>query len=739
MGRGARNGAGSRVGQAIYIINCVGKANVNRQALIEAIAAMEAHSASTANDRALNRAIDVALRALREELAQAQAEPADPKRRQLAVLVADLSGFTTFSERMDAERLRDAINAMWGELDAVIRAWGGEIDQHAGDSLMALFGLVHPRPSDAMRALHAALAMQQELLIFNERVQQAADDSRESAWAGEWPGPRMRIGVHSGPVYFARSPGAAAAPAGRPAAVGDTIAVARRLEKAAPAGAVLTSETVRQLAAGRFVYAPLPADHTVLVVGERLPQMGYTPGTVAGQITRRVGRIGLISRLEVALQTAADSRTPQLVTIIGAPGAGKSRLAYEFGNRARILGISTILRAGTLGSARDFPYSLVRDLLLRRFAIRPQHSAKLIEWKLRRGFAELDSTVDGGVNGRPDLSSQAITLLEKLLDVRTAAAVPVDEALAVFTPLLQSITTASPAIAILEGLNRADPQSLELVEQLVRAGEAGPLLILGLATVAPATDPVIALPWLGKEEDIFSPMERLDLQPLSAVDSRLMATEILQPLTAPSMRLLDLVVVESGGNPLYIETFIQWLIDRGVITVGDRWRVDMARVEESHLPAGLGPLIAARLAELPEEERQVLQTASVFGPLCWDIALLEMEPAIGLDAAQLEATLNSLELKEYLAADDVYNFPSSQAYSFRRDSVREAAYAGLSAEERCRLHLGAARWLIANRRSARFSSWISIDAMIAQHFAAAGDDAQAGAWRGQIDAPAHAF
>ena len=153
----------------------MGKANVSRQALLEAIAAFEAQRAATVNDRNLNRAIDIALRALREELAQTVAEPADRKRRQLSVLVADLSGFTTVSERMDAERLRDAINAMWRELDAVIRAWGGEIDQHAGDSLMALFGLVHPRQGDAVRALHAALAMQEELALFNERVRRAAE------------------------------------------------------------------------------------------------------------------------------------------------------------------------------------------------------------------------------------------------------------------------------------------------------------------------------------------------------------------------------------------------------------------------------------------------------------------------------------------------------------------------------------------------------------------------------------
>ena len=127
----------------------MGKANVSRQSLVEAIATLEAQRGSAGNGPDLNRAIETTLLALREKLAQAQTEPGDRK-RQLAVLVADLSGFTALSERMDVERVRDAINAMWRVLDAVVHAWGGHIDQHAGDSLMALFGLPAPRLGNAI-------------------------------------------------------------------------------------------------------------------------------------------------------------------------------------------------------------------------------------------------------------------------------------------------------------------------------------------------------------------------------------------------------------------------------------------------------------------------------------------------------------------------------------------------------------------------------------------------------------
>lgn len=715
----------------------MGKANVSRQSLVEAIATLEAQRGSADGDRGLSQAVDTVLPVLREKLAQIQTEPGDKKRHQLAVLVADLSGFTTLSEHMDVERVREAINAMWRVLDAVIRSWGGQIDQHAGDSLMALFGLPHPRRGDAARALHAALAMQQELALFNERVRRAADDLLDELWVGEWPGPSMRVGVHSGPVFFARAPESGRVPGGRAAAVGDTITLTRRLERAAPAGGILASGDVQDLTSDRFVFTQLPVastsprgmDSAVLVAGERPDTTDYHPGTVAGQVTRFVGRAGLIDRLEMALQAAADSLSPQLVTIVGAPGAGKSRLVHEFEQRARLLGGSTVLRAGTQDACPDVPYALVRDLLLRRFAIRPQHSTFLIEAKLRQAMTELEwrgRSVGGNTGPLP----QATSLLSRLLDARAAAVIPMEEVLAALVPLFRAVTAAGdPAIVVLEGLNRADRQSLELVERLVQEGEAGPVLFLGLATETLVADSETTLPWPARERDAFSPMERIDITPLSAVDSRLMATEMLHRLGSPSMRLLDLVVAEAAGNPLYIESFVQLLIDRGVIAVGDRWRVDMSRAEEMPLPAGLTPLVGARLAELPERERRVLQYAAVYGPMSWDTALMEVEMAVSSSAGDVDAALSILESKEYLVRDDVYSFGGAQAYAFRRDTVREAAYAAVPADLRCALHRAAARWLIANQDSARFGAWFPIDFLIAQHFAAAGDIAEANAWR----------
>lgn len=720
--------AGSRMGRAIYIISGVAKANVSRRALVEAMAALE--SQRDTSDQAFARAVETALAALRDKLADLQTNPGDQQQRQLVVLVADLSGFTALSERMDVEKVRDALNAMWGVLDAVIAAFGGRIDQHAGDSLVALFGLPQPRRGDAARALGAALTMQTELALFNRRVRQAAASGEAAPWVSDWPGPGMRIGVHSGPVYFTR-----AASGGRLTATGETLAVARRLERAAPPSQVLASASVMRQTQARFQMSPPPeatarrmmGEETYVVSGERPDSTLFTPGQIAGQTTRLIGRTEEMDRLELALQATIDSGAPQVATLIGAAGAGKSRLIREFEGRARLLtGDLTILHAATPAASPDIPFALVRDLLLRQFDIRPQYSRYVIEDRLDRALDRLDRPERVRRLSATGPLAGTLTLLHQLLDVRAAATLTVEQVRDVVERLLGALTHDRPAIVVLEGLHRADRHSLALVDHLVREVTSLPVLFLGVAV----TDPHVAdIPWLGLGDDPFSPTTTIEVGPLSAVDSRLMATEILSPLPPP-MRLLDLVVAESGGNPLYIEAFARLLMDSGVIAVGERWRVDMAHLESMRLPAGLARLVEARLASLPELERTLLQAAAVAGGLFWDAVLLDTRPVLMDDAteAEIEAALANLEAQRYIVRNATYSFGATQAYLFRREVVQETAYQGLPQAEREAQHLQVAQWLIAGRNDTRFAAWFPVEAMIARHFAAAGEAAQAEIW-----------
>jgi predicted ATPase len=441
-----------------------------------------------------------------------------------------------------------------------------------------------------------------------------------------------------------------------------------------------------------------------------------------------------MDHLGLALQAVIDSRAPRLAVLAGPPGAGKSRLIHEFESQATLLaGSPLILRAGTQGVCPDFPYALLRDLLLRRFGIRPQHSRYLIEQRLGQGLAALGNVTEG------EQLARALDLLEQMLDARTAATIPIEEALAVIGALLSAGAANGPIIAILEGINRADQQSLALVDRLVREDRAGAVLFLAVATTQAEANTPATLPWPDDDSDVFSPIERIDLPPLSPVESRLMTSQILSRLSPPSLRLVDLIVSEAGGNPFYIESYISLLIERGILTVGETWRVDMARAEATAPPADRLLLTQARLAQLPEIERLALRMAAVLGPLAWDLAVIDMMGAADIDAGEIEAALLSLEDEGYLTRDDTYSFGATQAFAFARDTIREAAYSGIPAAERNRLHNEAAHWLIANQDQGRFSAWFPVDAMIADHLEAAGDATRARGWRLRLASGARGF
>lgn len=717
---------------------------MSRQSLIQAIATLESQRDTLGDGERLDRAVQTALAALRDKLSQLQARSADDQYRQLGVLVTDLSGFTALSERMDAERVREALNAMWRELDAVITAWGGQIDQHAGDSLVALFGLPQPRANDVERALHAALSMQLALSLFNERVRLEAQDGGGVGWADEWPAPQMRVGVHSGPVLFA-----SVGVGGRRTAVGDALNVARRLETMAPAGGVLVSAAVSQQAQPSFHLTLRPEqmlppggkhrlDGSVyLVERPRLNDEPVPPGRIAGQETRLIGRAAELDELEAALQAAVDGRSPQVVTLTGETGAGKSRLLYEFERRARLwVGDLVLLRGRADQTWPPTPFSLLRDALIRQFGIRPQHSPQIVEELLRQGVSrrrdDRATQGDGPWRRTPDVSEPAdrelSSALRRLLFSQSAANVQ-DEVPAVITRLLGQ--TTKPIVFSLEDVEYADRESLALIDHLLQSGDELPLLIL--CTAGPdfaGRAQREGLMWAQTQDDPFAPGLIVEAPLLSIVESRLFATELLGRLGSTPLRLIELVAAESRGNPLYMEELVRLFIERGVITIGgQRWRVDMDQAESMHLPKTLQELTRMRLALLPPIEQMLLQQAAALG-VFWDSALptLGLATADNLDDAEVEMALVSLEKRGWIARSGMHSFGNTQAYVFERRLWRDVAYEIAPPEKRRAYHRQAAAWFVACRDLPGLPDWFPLPDLIAWHFAQAGETNQAAVW-----------
>ena len=118
---------------------------------------------------------------------EAAARPApQQQRKQATILFADIVGFTALSERRDAEEVTELINDLWERIDGVVATFGGRIDKHIGDAVMALWGSETTREDDPEQAVRAALAIQAEVELFGEAARVAVACRRASTCKFAW-------------------------------------------------------------------------------------------------------------------------------------------------------------------------------------------------------------------------------------------------------------------------------------------------------------------------------------------------------------------------------------------------------------------------------------------------------------------------------------------------------------------------------------------------------------------------
>src|SRR6266850_3364112 len=171
-----------------------------------------------------------------------QPDEREADRRHVTVLFADLTGFTSLSERLDPEEVRAFQNALFEALARSIERYDGFVEKFVGDAVMAVFGAPVAHEDDPQRALDTALDMMERAGALGER------------WMSRL-GQRvlLHIGIHSGPVV-AGSLGAAAGAAY--AVTGDTVNTTARLLAAAAPGTILVSEATHALTRHRFSFEP---------------------------------------------------------------------------------------------------------------------------------------------------------------------------------------------------------------------------------------------------------------------------------------------------------------------------------------------------------------------------------------------------------------------------------------------------------------------------------------------------
>ena len=238
-------------------------------------------------------------------------------RKTVTLVFCDVEDSTPLGEQLDPEALRGVWTRYHDTARAVLERHGGTIEKFVGDAVLGVFGIPVVHEDDALRAVRAAVELRGELARLNDELE-AAFGIRIG----------VRTGVHTGEVY-------AGDPAqGDPFATGDAVNVAQRLEATATAGEILVGDATIRLVRDAVTVEPVPA---LALKGKSEPVDAWRLLDVepdAAGVARRmdsplVGRAVELDALLAELERVVSDRACRIVTIVGEPGVGKSRLAAE--------------------------------------------------------------------------------------------------------------------------------------------------------------------------------------------------------------------------------------------------------------------------------------------------------------------------------------------------------------------------------------------------------------------------
>jgi len=566
----------------------------------------------------------------------------------VSVLFCDLVGFTAASDRADPEDVQGRLRPYHQRLRQEIERYGGTVEKFIGDAVVGVFGAPAAHEDDAERAVRAGLRILEAISELNE--------------ADPGLGLQVRVGINTGEAVVVVG---ARAELGEGFVTGDVVNTASRLQGAAPVDGVAVGEQTYRQTEQVFEFEPL---EPATVKGKSNPLAIFRPlraraefgrDVVRTHTTPLVGRDLERSLLVGTFERAAQQRSCQLVTLVGEPGVGKSRMCAELLRHVDAQPDLVRWRQG-----RCLPYG---------DGIAFWALGEIV--KAECGILESDMTSDAAAKLEqtvPETDTERAWLLARLAPLVGAPAEPVaqQEAFAAWRRFCEGLAAERMTVLVFEDLHWADPALLAFLEHLADWAEGVPLLLL-----------CTTRPELYEQHATFGAnarnAQRINLAPLSDGETAQLVSALLQQAVLPA-ETQQVLLEQAGGNPLYAEEFVRLLADRG--RVGDGVEV----------PDSVQALIAARLDTLPPERKSLLQDASVLGKVFWAGAVAAMG---GRDPHDVELALHELARKELVRPARISSMEGEREYGFWHVLVRDVCYGQIPRAARASRHQLAAAWI----------------------------------------------
>ncbi len=574
--------------------------------------------------------------------------PAADERKVVSVVFVDLVGSTRLSALIDPERYREVLAAYYQATAEELESLRGRAVNVAGDAVVGVFGLPQVHDDDALRAIRAGISIA-------ARVGELGD-------ALSLPVPlRCRVAVNTGPVAI----GGEAVERGLLS--GAVVNTAARLQQAAEPGTVIVGELTRLLTEDAVEYGERK-DVRAKGFDDALP--GFPVVALAPRSSRRtipfVDRRHELRLLTDTFERAVESHRGHMITLLGEPGIGKSRMADEF--LSALPSGAKVLKGRASPFEEDVTFAPLAQILLQEIDERPDAPPERLQARLEEMVLSCCPSDEAG----PMIVrlGYVLGLGEEPRDERRYRAGEIRSGLA---PFLRGLSQRGPVVLAFEDLHLAEEPLLDLVEQLVRDSKGMRLLVLCVAR----SELLDRRPgWGGGLGDSLN----IYLEPMSPEHATELALQAGEGLDA---RTAELVARHAGGNPFFIvETTGMLLHEEVGLPPGAE------TFPEQLLPPTVQAVIAARIDHLSPEARDLVRKASVFARFTFGLSELE------LIAEPNERALQMLEEEELLVRD------GEGVYRFGHDLVRDVAYESLPKRERRRLHLALAEALSVDAETA---------------------------------------
>lgn len=603
-------------------------------------------------------------------------------RKIITVIFADLVGSTALTERLDPEEARGVVGKFYDVVGQVVERFEGRVANFLGDAVLAVFGLPASHEDDPERAVRAALAIRDAFPDLNERL------STEHGVRLQ-----IRIGINTGEVVAASG-----STFDRDFLISDAVTTAARIQQTMAPGSVAVGERTYGLTRSVIEYralAPLEVKGKAdrLQVWEAVAPLPRV-SEVRPHAAPLIGRRGDLSLLRQLCERSAREGLVQLVTVLGQPGVGKSRLLRELlADLTDSQPGPVILRGRSLAFGGKIGYHALLDILRGAVGLLDTDPpevvrAKLVRWLLA-SLPGQERLAEGllltfGASDGPGVSPEQQRA----------------ELFAAWRALLVGLAASRPVIAVFDDVHWADDGLLDLIHSMLTGMEETPLLLICLGRPEllerrPA--------WAGGGRNVTT----IDLRPLRPEETEQLVDSLGQSHLTPEAR--QAVAQRAEGNPLFAEELVRMLTEGS--------STDPAGAGAT-IPDTVQAVLTARIDRLPPGERRALQAASVIGRTFWPSAVARLA---GLSPADVARAIAVLIEKDLVTSRAQSAIAGEGEYAFRQMLTRDVAYGMLPRVQRQRAHDEAARWLEA-RMGARLEEVIEI---VAEHQRLAGDDARA--------------